>query len=292
MDGTKRKPISSNKKMKCNQLPSIFWIFLIGLWITFWFIFFNSSSTNTVLKLLIPEPRVSSVDDIESCTKHNSRNIFIDVGANRGDTILLFLGEDLSEYFENNHSANNPHVNSNNSAYSKDEEWYIYGIEANPYHDKSLHNIQKRLTNNNNKLHMTLFLSTAAWITDGDTLTFHQDLAVTKGYWGTSIYKGWTNKASDTTFNVTTMDFSQWIKRTVSKCDNVVVKINIEGAEFEVIRKMLIDGTLCLIDEAYIYFHYGTGNRPKKLPDKFPKTIWWIAQSSDCNIKWNVFSEH
>lgn len=51
-------------------------------------------------------------------------------------------------------------------------------------------------------------------------------------------------------------DFSSWLRRTVTADDHVVVKMDIEGAEYPVLSKLLTDGTINLISVLYIEWHY------------------------------------
>jgi len=54
---------------------------------------------------------------------------------------------------------------------------------------------------------------------------------------------------------VKSIDFSEHIKKYTSPEDFVVVKIDIEGSEFSVLDKLILDGTIKNIDEIYVEFH-------------------------------------
>jgi len=56
--------------------------------------------------------------------------------------------------------------------------------------------------------------------------------------------------------NVQCIDFSQWIKDNFSKEDYIVIKMDIEGAEYEVLDKMLKDNTVEYVDLMFIEYHY------------------------------------
>jgi hypothetical protein len=55
---------------------------------------------------------------------------------------------------------------------------------------------------------------------------------------------------------VPAIDFSAWLRRTVGPDDHVVVKMDIEGAEYPVLTKLLNDGTINLISVLYIEWHH------------------------------------
>jgi FkbM family methyltransferase len=60
----------------------------------------------------------------------------------------------------------------------------------------------------------------------------------------------------ETKVTVDSFDFSSWLRDNVSKEDNVVCKLDIEGAEFEVLKKCIADDTLRLIDHLDVEFHH------------------------------------
>lgn len=51
-------------------------------------------------------------------------------------------------------------------------------------------------------------------------------------------------------------DLSTWIKNNVKEDDFVLCKIDIEGAEFDVLKKCITDDTLKLIDSLDVEFHH------------------------------------
>jgi FkbM family methyltransferase len=53
------------------------------------------------------------------------------------------------------------------------------------------------------------------------------------------------------------IDFSAWLTATITPDDYVVCKMNIEGAEYDVLEKCVIDGTIRLIQELHIQWHCG-----------------------------------
>lgn len=55
--------------------------------------------------------------------------------------------------------------------------------------------------------------------------------------------------------SVHAIDFSGWLKNNVKETDYVVLKIDIEGAEFVVLPSLLESGAACLIDEMYLECH-------------------------------------
>jgi FkbM family methyltransferase len=60
------------------------------------------------------------------------------------------------------------------------------------------------------------------------------------------------------------IDFSEWIKNNINFSDEVVLKLDIEGAEFEVLSKMIKDETIHMINKLYVEFHMETCPDQKK----------------------------
>ncbi len=50
-------------------------------------------------------------------------------------------------------------------------------------------------------------------------------------------------------------DFSSFIKENFNKEDYIIVKLDIEGAEYEVLDKLFIDGTIDYINHIYVEWH-------------------------------------
>lgn len=69
-------------------------------------------------------------------------------------------------------------------------------------------------------------------------------------------------------------DFADWLKRTVSKKDFVVVKMDVEGTEFDLILRLFETGAICLIDEIFLECHYNRWQRccPGVRSSKYEKT--------------------
>lgn len=56
-------------------------------------------------------------------------------------------------------------------------------------------------------------------------------------------------------------DFADWLKKTVSLDDFVVLKMDIEGTEFDLLPRMFETGAICLVDELFLECHYNRWQR-------------------------------
>ena len=71
-------------------------------------------------------------------------------------------------------------------------------------------------------------------------------------------------------------DFAEWLKSTVTEKDFVVMKMDVEGTEFDLIPRLFETGAICLIDEIFLECHYSRWQRccPGQRSSKYEKTYW------------------
>lgn len=69
-------------------------------------------------------------------------------------------------------------------------------------------------------------------------------------------------------------DFADWLKRSVSETDFVVMKMDVEGTEFDLIPRLFETGAICLIDEIFLECHYNRWQRccPGERSAKYERT--------------------
>lgn len=152
------------------------------------------------------------------------RKIYIDLGANVGDTIATFA------------------------------EWHpshlIWGFEANPQMVKPL---RERFKGNSK----VKILHKAAWVADGSiTLFLGHPLSSTVMEGKASMpqapefeirYDKWVEVGS--------VDLATWLLKKFTLDDDVTVKMDIEGAEYPVLRRMIETKAIRLVDLLICEFH-------------------------------------
>ena len=144
---------------------------------------------------------------------------FIDLGSHKGKAIAKFMAS--SEY---------------------SPEWEIHAFDPNPYllMDYPERVIKHRL---------------GAWIEDGEFNFYVNTKKVTGG--GSSLLKekqsGRLNK--EQSLIVRCINIGLWIKNRYKKNDMIIIKMDIEGAEYKVLESMLADGSLEYVDRIYIDVH-------------------------------------
>lgn len=70
------------------------------------------------------------------------------------------------------------------------------------------------------------------------------------------------------------LDFAEWLKSTVTERDYVVMKMDVEGTEFDLIPRLLDTGAICLVDELFLECHYNRWQKccPGQRSPKYDKT--------------------
>ena len=129
------------------------------------------------VKLNMPSIRINRLEtDYEYSTKY----VFIDLGANKGDSILNF--------FDLNEKAHGGKIsNQIDQRMIKNNKWIVHAFEGNPVFDRSLGIVANKITNMGHQVYMKN--STVGWIYDGN-VEFYIDTVNPKfESWGSSLMR-------------------------------------------------------------------------------------------------------
>jgi FkbM family methyltransferase len=143
-------------------------------------------------------------------------NVFIDLGSHVGKTIGMFM---------------------KSRQYTPD--FQIHAFEASPL-------VPRRYSKG------VIEHNCAAWVYDG-TIKFYVNPKKRKSQCA-SVFKQKTSGHLDKKHPLTVncIDFSKWIRENFKESDNIIVKSDIEGAEYKVLYKMIYDGTIKYIKKIYM----------------------------------------
>lgn len=160
------------------------------------------------------------------------------------------------------------HLGGGLKAISKKEginkSWKVYSWEANPYtYNKNLQNKEKKY----NKFDIQFF-NKALSTYDGyievmiqQQLSKHTKEIVNTGQ-GTTIlpiddFKNPAAKSDQIIEKIKTpcIDFSLWIEHNTTAQDEIIIKLDIEGAEYNVLEKILESNYLKRIKKIYVEWH-------------------------------------
>eukprot|EP00026_Physarum_polycephalum_P009663 Phypoly_transcript_09794.p1 GENE.Phypoly_transcript_09794~~Phypoly_transcript_09794.p1 ORF type:complete len:351 (+),score=50.11 Phypoly_transcript_09794:153-1205(+) len=190
------------------------------------------------------------------------RNVYFDLGANRGDTTLQFVG--LSE------------ENGLGGVYARQlfgipariaGEWDIRIYEVNPVFDEELKKLKDRVRQLDRSIYggpfnVYLFTTTAIGTKEGVADIFIDGKSDPK--WGSSLLKDHPD-ANGTTIQVPMHDLTKEIVGNYKIEDYVILKIDIEGSEIDLLMDLLLRGVFPYIDELYVEFH-GFADKNNILP--------------------------
>lgn len=163
------------------------------------------------------------------------RKVFIDIGAYDGDSIISFR--------KKIQDAN---------------EFEIHAFEANP---KLWHHFDG----------MDVMLhKKAVWVKDGEI-----DFFIAEDQTGSTLID--TKTTGEVNYNnpikVQGIDINKWIKDNFQLEDRIILKMDIEGAEFEVVPYMIKEGSIKYLDEIWLETHpnkvtkYFTHDKEKLIED-------------------------
>ncbi len=193
------------------------------------------------------------------------RYIFIDGGAHVGESVLDFEQSKLYPQ----------------------HPWEIFSFEANPelipYLTENLRLIPRAPK--------VTVINKAMWI-DDKGIDFFFGVTDLAG----NVVK---TRDSDTTrkpVHVDSVDFGQWLKKNFKQKDFILVKMDIEGAEYPILKKMLKDGSMKYVDKLYVEFHPSIAedeseSKDKEIVEAIKKLGIPVAMKSMSSVQGSYFSE-
>lgn len=97
----------------------------------------------------------------------------------------------------------------------------------------------------------TEFIQKAVWVEDGEiafTLAdYHKE--------SNTLMPGCVHYTQGRAILVPCIDFSAWVRDNIDLSDHVTMKMDIEGAEYDILDKMIAEGTIAYIDDLRVEFH-------------------------------------
>lgn len=178
--------------------------------------------------------------------------IFIDLGAHNGDTVEQFIswGQILGDISDARVFAFEPNPNFK-------DQWQ-------DVHDRHIKHVKE-----------IVFFNEAAWVDDSGVefnLWHHSDI-------GSTIMPDKNGWGSGEIIKAKSIDISRWIRQFEG--EDIYMKIDIEGAEYPILKKMIEDGTDKLCKLLMIEWHGG------KMGEQYLKDQAWIIDNLKCDwIEW------
>jgi FkbM family methyltransferase len=153
------------------------------------------------------------------------RKIFIDAGAHAGESVSFYLDRQ-------------PKLKGS----------IVYFFEPNPQYAQRLKEME------NNRDYKVIYKPEAVW-TKNEELSFF----IAKDQWGDAGSTLLPEKKEvldrERPLKVRAIDFAEFLKTNVTANDYVIVKLDIEGAEYKVIEHLIETNTICMINEIWVEWH-------------------------------------
>ena len=121
----------------------------------------------------------------------------------------------------------------------ENKDYQIYSFECNP----KFFSYYKKLP--------TTLIKKAIWVEDCTKQFFMQRSAVSGG---SSLFKK-VNLGGYKVVNIECIDFSKWVLDNFNIDDYIILKLDIEGAEYSVLEKMLEDKSFDYVNEFFVEWH-------------------------------------
>ena len=206
---------------------------------------------------------------------------FVDLGANRGDSMEQFADRNSVIYtlmFSKFPAEKARFEAIWNNGHGLNEKAYLF--EANPRLKKQLYEVKKRFAD---RINTTVNVPVAIWTEDVESIDFYLDTIASKKGLGSSLsakHNSVTRGGRLTKVSVAAYGLCSYLWNVVQpqKHDIVLLKMDIEGAEFEIVYDMLKGEKRrqCwpLIDHFFIEIHNQRqlGEKPPD-HDQFAKLI-------------------
>jgi FkbM family methyltransferase len=167
--------------------------------------------------------------------------IFIDAGANIGQSIEVFCNK-WKDY----------------------NEYKIHSFEPNSKFNESILSTARKFNLLNFNLH------NEAIYTKNTKTTFYLDLS--DPAYGSSLNAS-KQMITSMPIEVNAIDIADWITKNFSKDDYIILKLDIEGTEYEVLNHLFETNTIHFFNEIYFEPHSHKANIDKQLVDKIINLI-------------------
>jgi FkbM family methyltransferase len=149
-----------------------------------------------------------------------------------------------------------------------------FGFEPNPRHTSELHSIEETYS----MLGYPVKIFTRTAVSDDDGLaTFFLDDNRRRNDWGATLLDN-VHHPHKTKTVVRLMDFTSFILEELSPEAIILMKMDIEGAEYTILPSLMLSGALCKVNTVYMEWHRnfypkgwvygqkGASLRPEQIP--------------------------
>lgn len=192
---------------------------------------------------------------------YQKHHVFIDLGVNVGDSVRYFFSHTINPFGE---------TVMQGYGLKDDIQWIVYAVEPNPAFNSNLDEL-KVYEHMGHKIN--LYKQTAAWIENGQ-MDFYIDISRPGNLQvGSSLLRNHPNviDSNFTSVKVTTFDLSELLSK-YTIYDEIILKIDVEGAEYKLLDHLIKKNTLKFVDIIAVEFHNYLESETKiKNPERYYK---------------------
>lgn len=194
------------------------------------------AAVNSTTKAKAPCTCVASSPTWKPCARTEPRCVFIDLGAANGNTFEFFMKDGYGPV------GNCP----------SGGKWSAVLVEANPRFDKDLGLVGKAHPGEVNVLS-----STAAYMCEAKTSFYLDTVNTAKNFWGSSMSDSHPDVQNSGKQKVTvpTANLVRLLREQTIPSDYVMVKMDIEGSEYDVLPCLADSDSASLVDRLYLEQH-------------------------------------
>lgn len=235
-------------------------------------------------RMLHSPPSQSSKSPFKNC-----KQVYLDIGSNIGVQIRKLFepsrypGADVIRVFDKHFGVTR----------NKSQDLCAIGIEMNPSHTSRLKLLEHHYTSTCN-YNVKFFTETAASTHDG-FVGFLSDGDHANEEWGASTNLVLKDQSviSQTKQIVQSIDIANFIlKELVPHADTIVIKLDIEGAEHDVLPRLMMTGALCNVSEIFIELHYWSFSQDQKeLMDMATKLYPGFFSAAGCRVQMSYIDD-
>lgn len=177
-----------------------------------------------------------------ACTRTAPKCVFIDLGAADGNTFNVFMG--------------NGYGNLANCTANGADAWEAILVEANPKFVQPLTTEAAKYPSGK----VTALHSTAAYMCEGQTSFFLDTVNTAQNNWGSSMSSNHpdTIASGGQMVTVPTMNLNRVLFEHTIPTDHVIVKMDIEGAEYDTLPCLAESPSASLVDKLFLEQHSAT----------------------------------
>mmetsp|Transcript_107144 Transcript_107144/g.297933 ORF Transcript_107144/g.297933 Transcript_107144/m.297933 type:complete len:272 (-) Transcript_107144:193-1008(-) len=192
-------------------------------------------AANSTMRKTVPCQCEMSSPQWKPCERTEPKCVFIDLGAADGNSFHTFVSNGFG-----------PVENCPGG------RWEAFLVEANPRFDAPLHQLVARFPG---QVHASM--STAAFSCEGTTTFYLDTMNHAQNYWGSSLssHHPDAQKSGLKSVDVQLLNLNRLLLERTIPGDWVMVKMDIEGSEFDVLPCLAKAPSATLIDRLYMEEH-------------------------------------